>query len=198
MILDKKVNIIGPMSVNTLHIDENLFSIIVDGGLNHNLNLHNSLSIGDNDSTKSKIDCVIPKEKERSDLHFALEKIPKDTLYLELHGFMGGRHDHQLMLYGDLCHYLENSKVHSIKLYDENKHILSILNSKEESIEYKGEFSLFSFYSQRIQLDGDIKYKVTEANQQAFTPYSSQGLSNISYSLIQISFQKPLLIFFNA
>lgn len=198
MIKDKKVNFIGPMPVNKDLIDKELYSIIVDGGQNHPISFKNSFSIGDNDSSFTSLDLKLPREKDYSDLKFALEHIPKDSIYADLHGFIGGRYDHQLIVYSELSEYLKENGPKRFDLYNEKSHILSISNLRKEQINYTGEFTLFSFYSQRIKLNGDIKYKIEGEYTQNFQALSSRGLSNISYSRIEIEYESPILIFYNA
>lgn len=195
-------NIIGPLAINPKLIDRKLHTILVDGALNHKLNLEDSLSIGDNDSIKPNInhacDIKLNTEKDFSDLYYALKHIDENEGIIECFGFIGGRLDHQLMVYGDLYSFLnESTKSIIFKIYSENSLKLLVIPPGEFEFLYEGEFSLFLFENQMLTLEGDIKYPIKEEYTHKIRPISSAGLSNISYGNFKITSSKPLLLFIN-
>lgn len=191
----KSINLIGPLKLDLALIDKRFYSIIVDGGSNHEIDFPNSLSIGDNDSTSKPNDIRLPQEKELSDLAFSLKEIPQETEEVFAYGFIGGRLDHQFFILGDICHFLDAREI-LFNFYDQKKVLIKVLPPGSHKIVYKGVFSVLSFQSQMLKLDGDIKYKIDNKVGESLIPYSSNGLSNEADGDILLINQKPIIMFF--
>lgn len=178
------VNIIGPMPhLNTLAEGP---SIYVDGGSKFKTS-ENGFSVGDNDSYVGHLDQVISKEKDFSDLAFALSHCNKfKEIYL--HGFLGERKDHEIMNFGEVFHFLKNKK--QVKALFENKIIF--FSQGLWSLSHQGIFSVMGFEDSLITLRGDIKYKLEQHKLKAF---SSHGLSNESKGHIYLENQNPIMLF---
>lgn len=192
--MNEIINLVGPMNVNSNLINKDLFSIIIDGGLNHNLKLKKFYSIGDQDSTTKKVDELLSKDKDYSDLYFSLKHIPPECSIVNCYGLVGGRLDHQLCVLGDL---LEFSKIKSciFNLYDQANLSIKIIPPGKYQIEHTGTFSVLSINDQKIFLSGDIKYK----NKSEYThikPLSSHTLSNIADGKILIRNEFSLCLIF--
>ena len=189
------MNIIGPMEINPTLIDKTLFSIVVDGGINHLLDLKSSISLGDQDSTNLKLDQVIPKEKDFSDLSYGLKHIPKGTEQINCYGLLGGRLDHQLCVLGDIIEYVVTHKI-SFNLFNQCSRKVAIIPAGTWQFQHQGNFSVLSTKEQRIKIDGEVKYKST-SEYTYIRVLTSHTLSNEASGLIQITNEFPLTIFFN-
>jgi len=194
-----KCLILGPGKISKKISERNIsYIIFVDGGIKHRHLFPSTIpshSIGDNDSNSSKetLETLLDTDKDRSDLFFALQKVPHKLQYLELHGFLFGRADHDLCNLGE-C-YAFSQKTQAFLNFYSSKNILmrSIVPISRHEIQYKGLFSICSLIEQDIFLDGDLRYK----GQYRLLPLSSQGLSNHSSGKIVISKHlAPLIIFY--
>lgn len=193
--MKNSINIIGPMDLKKANIDTSLFTIIIDGGLNHQLELLNCISLGDQDSSKYELDKIIPREKDYSDLSYGLQHIPKKTEVINCYGLLGGRLDHQLCVIGDIIEFLQTSSM-SFNLYSSNVKAVILISPGKWQINHIGTFSVLSLNEQKVHLDGEIKYKST-GEYTYIKPLSSRSLSNESTGLIQINNEFPLGVYLN-
>ena len=197
------VNIIGPCEVDKSSINTTLHSIVVDGGLNHKITFQDYISIGDGDSTKSSLEqkCqhLLPEDKNESDLHHALKLIPTKAKKILLHGFLGGRQDHQLMNLAECSHYIDKEEnfEKNLHFYKDKERFISILGPNTWVLEYFGVFSLFSFIDQNVVLFGDVKYRLGGEYTQVLSAYTSLGLSNSASGQFTLKNQRPILIFWS-
>ncbi|MCO4753449.1 MAG: hypothetical protein KC478_03155 [Bacteriovoracaceae bacterium] len=191
------INIIGPLQVCIKSVNPNRFTIFVDGGLRHKVcEFPDSISIGDNDSGSADLDIPLSPDKDRGDLYFAL-KMMKARNYkkAELHGFVGGRLDHQMLLLGDLLRDSQEEETH-FKIYEQETLRMEIFPSGSWTFAHVGEFSLFSIYEQLVSYKGDCKYPESKEYPQHLPVLSTQGLSNISYSEFTVETQRSSCLFY--
>lgn len=189
------VNILGPMELNKNIIDRSLFTIVIDGGLNHQVELDNSLSLGDQDSSNHELDQVIPSEKDFSDLSYGLRHIPNQTEIVNCYGLLGGRLDHQLCVIGDILDYTKTNKT-QFNLYSNMTRSVIILPKGEWNFPYSGNFSVLSLKEQKVKIFGDIKYKL-EKEYTHIKPLSSHTLSNEAFGSIKIINEFPISVYLN-
>jgi len=191
--------LIGPCSF-TLPKDKYSDSplLIVDGGINHDLNCFSSnlrLSLGDNDSNLSKkeLDIAFPIEKNQSDLKLALDLISKSKIKkIRLYGFLGGRKDHEMINLGELLNFADLSQgLERIDLEEE----ISIIPPGESHFDDEGCFSVATLEKAKLQITGNCKYQLLETT--TISPLSSHGLSNIAKGKFLITNDRPVLVFWN-
>lgn len=184
------LQIIGPMSFDYSMIEANLETIIVDGGLNHKLNLKGRVtSIGDNDSNLTNRHLTYPlnKDKDFSDLSGALA-LSASHNQINLYGFLNGRKDHE---FANLLEAISILKTATL-LNFENQIIVS--NKEEMQFTHHGDFSLFCFQESKISIYGEVIYKL---DKQKLRPFSSHGLSNNSSGEFKlINYDKNAIIIF--
>lgn len=194
--MKKAINIIGPLNLNPSLVNSSLFSLIIDGGMNHNLKFSDSISIGDQDSTHSTLDERLPQEKDFSDLAYGLKFIPHDVDEIFCYGFLGGRLDHQMCIIGDILDYLKAHK-QSFYFYDQKQVKLILLSAGQWEFSHQGSFSVLSLEQQKFSITGEVKYKL-DGEYTKVSPLSSHTLSNQAYGLIHINNESPLTLFLNS
>lgn len=193
----KTVNIIGPLSPELGAIDPEVFTIFVDGGLDHaSAAFKNAVSIGDGDSTGKPMDIVLSRDKDRGDLHFAImESLKRGANKAKLYGFIGGRLDHQILLLGDLLALSQEEHL-CFEIYEKERLRMEILPSGEHEFDYKGAFSVFTHTEQKILYQGDCKYPIKKEYPQLLKPFSTKGISNYSSSKFALKSEGSLCVFF--
>ncbi|MDD0852362.1 hypothetical protein HBN50_04595 [Halobacteriovorax sp. GB3] len=187
-----EITLVGPMPFSeAIERDEPI--IYVDGGLNHRIDdSHPHLSLGDNDSniTDQKLDILLERDKDFSDLSYALDLIPFNIEIVTLLGFIGGRKDHEFLNFGAIYNFLEKRDEPCLVFIDDE----FIAHSPGDFIlEHHGLFSLITFDDQEITLEGDCKYKLESPT--LIRKLSSRPLSNQASGSIHIQSQKPLFIY---
>lgn len=183
------------------------YILFIDGGLKHreDLDLTNSTweSLGDGDSARAhginqELDYCYKPEKDSSDFALSLKHL-KSRLTKEnevhLFGLWGGRADHQLAIFGEANHYLENLDQENVKiqfhLYDvEGKRRASLFKGLKEFTQ-EGNFALVSLEKNNLTISGDATYKGEEIE---VSPLSSRGISNKARGPFQVQAQGPCLI----
>lgn len=184
------LQIIGPMKFEHSMIELSLETIIVDGGLNHKLNLIGPVtSVGDNDSnlTNTQLTYPLKKDKDFSDLSAALA-LSTSHNQINLFGFLNGRKDHE---FANLLEAISILKTATL-LNFENQIIVT--NKEEIEFTHHGDFSIFCFQESKISLLGEVKYRL---DKQILRPLSSHGLSNNSYGELKlINHDKNAIIIF--
>ena len=179
------INIVGPMLKQQLNLEGPI--IYVDGGANFRKKKE-GFSLGDNDSSHSKLDLCLPPDNNYSDLSFALKHC-KRFHQLELHGFLDGRKDHEIINFGEVHHHLKNETGQQVNF---EKKVCAYSHGEWE-IKYKGLFSIFCFEETKLSILGKIKYPLKD---HSIKPFSSYGLSNISEGDFSIKADGPVFIFF--
>ncbi|PIK16007.1 hypothetical protein [Halobacteriovorax sp. JY17] len=184
----KEINIIGPCAIEEGLIDLTLPSLIIDGGLNHGLSFERSFSVGDGDSSDTSLDITLPRDKDQSDLAYALNLLGENIKCINLYGFLGGRRDHEFINIGEVYNFCERFEAiarfqREIYLLPKGAHCLEII----------GEFSIMSLRQSLISIGGQAKYCLEESS--PLGPLSSHGLSNIGKGEITLSSNTPLIIY---
>jgi thiamine pyrophosphokinase len=188
-------NIVGPLEINPSFINQNLSTLIVDGGKNHKLNLKESLSIGDSDSSFSPCDIQLSKAKDASDLYYALKELDGNEDIVDCYGLYGKRLDHQMMVIGDINNY-NKEKITIFNIYSKYRLELSILPKGSHKLNRKGLFSLLTLRNQKISISGEIKYKFGVNSPDTLVALSSHGLSNEAFGEFTLTCYSPLVIFY--
>lgn len=191
--IDDRVQVIGPMSIDKSQIDNQLPSLIVDGGLNHQLALHSMLSIGDGDSIdeplKNKVDLILERDKSQSDLSHALAILENcEAKSIELHGFLAGRKDHEFINYLECLKFLKDREDCTLNLNPDIK----CLSKGRFTLKHQGIFSVVILENNLIDISGDVKFPFRGE----LTPLSSHGLSNDASGTIVIEVTHPTIMFF--
>jgi len=186
------VLIVGPML--RLHLGEKMPlptgipCLLIDGGQNfYKGKSKTALSLGDNDSSKGRLDILLPFKKDFSDFAFALKNLPSNVKILILKGFLGGRKAHELFNLGEIHHFLE-SKKETIAFFDDK---IMALSGGSYEIEFEGPFSLACLTKTQVSLSGDCDYKTKKT---LFRPLSSLGLSNFARGKFKIKTSGPIFI----
>lgn len=194
--------LLGPLLTKTdvqrvLRMEDSAFHkvILLDGAANHFSYPWPKTweLVGDADSCspelKAHFDHLLPRDKDQSDLSYALEHlIPKNTQQLYCKGVTGGRADHDMINLGEVSAFLKRrpevlvSWGPQLWAYPKGVH----------SIQYNGGFSLFSFYEQKLDLKGDVQWPLH--NQMLF-PGSSLTLSNRGHGSFELKCQAPTFFY---
>lgn len=167
--------------------------ILIDGGTHLKNPPKNSLSIGDGDSAKKKMDIKLSPHKNFTDYRFALSLIPKKAVHLHLFGLFGGRLDHQLAIFGDTVDFLMKRKMR-ITLYHKKKIKIEFFPKGDTSFNYKGNFSLFSLQKGFFKLTGKAQYKLEKLTK--ISPMSGHGVSNKANGKVNLSSSVPFFIIY--
>lgn len=189
----KKVQLIGPMRVHKEAIDETLPIIFVDGGVKFQKDFQApTISIGDNDSNESgnKLDIELDNIKDYSDLDAALALVPSHIEEIYLHGFLGGRLDHQMINMGSIHHFLK--KKNSAMTCHLGPQLLAT-SKKQISFGHNGNFSLMSLEKQVVKISGACEYKIL--NEVEIDTLSSHTLSNIANGEVNLECELPIFIY---
>ena len=183
-----EINIIGPCSTTISAIDLELPSIVVDGGMNHHLQLKNSFSVGDGDSTDGPLDLKLPTQKDQSDLSYALSLLTSETKIINLYGFLGNRKDHELINIGEV--YSACEKYAFTAKFDSE---FLIIPEGFHTLNISGEFSVMTLRESLITIVGRARYMLEKET--LLGPLSSHGLSNYADGEITITCNTPLIIY---
>ena len=164
------------------HFRESLRKLAIKG--------YYDISVGDGDSSILPLDINLPKDKDYSDLKFALDLLPNNIKRVNLWGFLGGRRDHELLNFGAIHNCLLKSLPDTLfsfedTVFGKNKGILKI--------EVKGTFSLVLFQKTEVKIEGKCQYKLP--NFREILPLSSHGLSNVGDGEVIIEARAPFFLF---
>jgi thiamine pyrophosphokinase len=204
----EEIILIGPMMIgelsrelmlaNTLHQDS--LYIFVDGGARHldELQPINQLIIGDNDSSEAfdnicaqDFDHLLNKEKDFTDLDYALSLVAGPDSTIHLHGFHAGRPDHQLAVLSSAHAHLKKYE-HKVFIHTEYG-LYEGFNEQINKISYNGEFSITPLINSNMSIQGLCKYKLTTSH---VRPFDSLLLSNIAYGDFVIRSDHAFFVFF--
>ncbi len=195
--LAKEVTLIGPLLKKHPKKIGHPF-IFVDRGANYKKSLFSSakpgfsaFSVGDGDSSREKMDILLPSKKDFSDLKYALDLLPENVIKVNLWGFLGGRRDHEIINFGEVNNWLLKSKRETLFSFEDK--VFATVGDFKKNI--KGNFSLIVFGKTRVKIIGNCEYKLIQPKE--ITPLSSLGLSNFGKGEIKITSKRPFFIFLN-
>lgn len=160
--------------------------IFVDAGAHWRQGVE-GISVGDGDSFKGPMDVSLPEKKDESDLAFALRHLPVSITSVVLHGFLGGRRDHELFNLGEVHRFLQNR---TAQVTFDNSLIAA--SSGLWPFEFMGLFSLFTLSTETIvTMQGKCRYSL---QQTPLPPLSSMGLSNVADGAFSIESNRPFFV----
>jgi thiamine pyrophosphokinase len=192
----EEVTLVGPMLTKPPEKLNHPF-IYVDRGTHFRESLRKmavkgyyDISVGDGDSSILPLDINLPKDKDFSDLKFALDLLPTNLKRVNLYGFLGGRRDHEILNFGEINNFLLKSPSDALFSFEDtvfakNKGILKI--------GINGIFSLILFQKTEIKIEGNCQYKLS--NFKEILPLSSHGLSNFGNGEVIIEARAPFFLF---
>jgi thiamine pyrophosphokinase len=195
--LTKEWTLVGPLGPQ---VPDKLLShplLAVDGGSAFCPRI--DVWVGDRDSSHKKIDCdhqfEFSPQKDLSDFALALKlfhQLPSITLHLW--GFLGGRRDHEMMNFGEICHFLSlNPSSQAIFYNAQSEDTINCLGQGQWLFNHSGLFSLASLRPVHVTLTGQCQYQITEKTQ--LSPLSSLGLSNIANGEFTLTNDGPVLLY---
>jgi thiamine pyrophosphokinase len=183
---EKTITLVGPFYKTGDLIEPVIF---IDAGAKHQT-LGVGFSVGDNDSFAGVLQQQIPREKDLSDLAYALHMVPKSFQTIRLLGFLGGRRDHEFATILEALSFA-NEKLFMGELIWDDGSIRCIKGSHD--YKYRGVFSVFSFFENtEISISGNVKYNVSKQ----IKAYSSHGLSNEASGQFTVKTNHPVLLYF--
>src|SRR5690606_27495573 len=111
-------------------------------------------------------DYPYPSDKNDTDLKLALVHLEENFEFDEIHayGFIGGRKDHELANFLEVCQFLENKKQKVIRFFYDEKKLISFYSEGSYKFSFHGVFSLFTLRQQPISLSGNVLYKIDHEN----------------------------------
>ncbi len=184
----EKINIIGPCSLDLSTLDPSIPTLLIDGGVDHQISLDKSFSIGDGDSSTKALNLTLPKEKDMSDFSYALELLESSKRELFIYGMIGERRDHEYINLGEAYRFC--NKTDSIAKFDKN---FIILPKGQHIFNLFGEFSIITIDKALITIRGKARYTLDKETE--LLPLSSHGLSNIGDGEITLKSDTPLIIY---
>lgn len=195
---DKQWCIIGPLKHKAPSMDHSTCLLFVDGGrrfIDQYPRENIKFFIGDHDSTSPgeglHWDCLLPENKDQSDLAVALDHLSFPTALMHFHGFIGGSLDHQLAVFGEIIHYVQKRPIGELILFSQKLHpSIRVLSPGQYQLIKHQRFSLLSLKEQTVVLGGSIKY----SGKHRLKPLSSLGLGNEAQGAFTIQCQHPLMI----
>jgi len=170
-------------------------TVYVDGGvqfLQTDLSEHlPTTAVGDGDSGEpSRLNQLLPQDKNHSDLAYVLSNLPNTIQKLDLFGFLGGRRDHELIGLGELHHYL-TAAPHFRQVHLDDK--VTAFSCGQLEIDLQGTFSLVVFETTSIKLTGACRFPLPAPTE--VKAVSSHGLSNEGSGPVSIESSKPCFVF---
>ncbi len=183
------LNLVGPLLGRPFASEEP--TVYVDGGSHFRTPGGLSISVGDGDSG-TKLDHMLNPEKDFSDLAFVLNGLPVATKQLFLHGFLGGRRDHEWAVFGEVHRFL-GTQPGSRAEFKHNGKIAIIGFCGNYSSHITGLFSVLKLDSGPVRIEGQCKYPFHGT----LGVLSSHGLSNEGHGLVTVTSETPAFIFLN-
>lgn len=150
------------------------------------------VSLGDGDSSSVPLDEKLAREKDFSDLAFALRGLPAAVSGLELFGFLGGRRDHELANIGEVHNFLA-ARPSAVANFHGPQKIEVIAFTGHLEIEIHGTFSVFVLEAAQVEINGACEY----SHHGEVLPLSSLGLSNVGKGKVSLHSPRPVFIFLN-
>lgn len=192
----KTLTLVGPITPKPVSSIKKFPQILVDGGTSFKAKHSLHFSVGDGDSFQKKLDLTLPREKDFSDLQFALTLIPKKIKTVHFLGFLGGRKDHELINYGEIAYFLKKRKNTQCHLWQNAKLKTLFLSQGVHEFDYTGIFSIVSFFpSSKVSIQGNCEYPLKKET--TIKPFSSHGLSNLGFGKIKIKTTEPVMVMLN-
>ncbi|NKB63024.1 MAG: hypothetical protein GKR95_25470 [Gammaproteobacteria bacterium] len=186
------VTLVGPLYQprgDLNHFEEPV--LFVDGGTRFR-RLNEGYALGDGDSYHGVLDTVLEREKDFSDLAFALGNLGPNFTSISLLGFLGGRRDHEFFNFGEVHQFVRRRSPGTKVLFDEDA---AIFSAGRWQFELHGLFSLGTLETTSFTMTGECQYQVPELTELA--PLSSLGLSNFGHGVVTILCDDPMLLFMN-
>ncbi len=166
--------------------------IFVDGGVRHR-RTDAGLVVGDDDSSSdADFDIKLPRDKDFSDLAYALDQIGNQFSLLKLHGFLGGRRDHEMMNFGEVNRWLQNHNNKARVDFDEQ---VIMLSAGTWHLFLSGIFSIVVMQPTLIRLTGKCLYTLDDPTH--IQPLSSLGLSNVGHGEIELDCNQSVMLLQN-
>jgi thiamine pyrophosphokinase len=173
---------------------EGLPQIAVDGGIRAARKPFLWTGDGDSGHAPEGLPIIVKTAQDRTDLGFCLEGIrPWRWRELHLAGFLGGRLDHQLANFGEICaEFTRRKKTQSAIFYDERlRPEAGFYPAGAQSLNVTGLFSVLVFAPARLDISGNCRYP---AEALALEPLSGQGVSNEGLGEIHIRCDQPFAV----
>jgi thiamine pyrophosphokinase len=189
------ITLVGPLH-NRPHVAEQM-TIYIDGGVRfRSASAFPAISVGDGDSAPTALDEVLPKEKSYSDLAFVLRSLPQSITRVDMHGFLGGRRDHELANYGEVQHFLgERAHFTRVAMWGKACEEVIAFCKGRIMLNHNGVFSVFVLETTSVKISGACKYPLNR--EPALALLSSHGLSNEGSGPVEIEAGRPVFVFLN-
>jgi thiamine pyrophosphokinase len=189
------IDVVGPLAIGTE--DFSRPTLFIDGGARFRPreSVLPMLTLGDGDSGyELHMDICFPKEKDVSDLGTVLGLLPNTITDLNLHGFLGGRRDHELANFGEVQKFLtEAAQDKAVTFFKGTVAKVRAFSKGTQQLGVSGTFSIFLFGGGSFTVQGDCKYPIRQPR--AVTELSSLGLSNEGDGRITITATMPFFVF---
>lgn len=168
--------------------------IYIDGGLHHKIIPFKSkkiTSVGDMDSGCLMPEHLYPREKDNSDLYFALKLIKEKNCCLFCDGLFVNlkkekRLDHFLANIGEI--YSWAKKMNGMAYLSP---WICLLPKGTTFLTHNGNFSVMAIDKTELSISGEAKYKIK--TKRTISPLSSEGISNYGSGKLKIVTNRPLL-----
>ena len=183
-----QLSLVGP-----LYQGETRFSdpvIFVDGGTQFRL-AKEGLSVGDGDSHQKALDEKLNPHKDYSDLAYVLSSVPAHFHEIFLHGFIGGRRDHEWVNVGEAHAFLQ-ARHQPTKLHFESE--ITGFSAGKWQLEINAPFSLLCMEAAKVKLIGACHYQLEQKTK--IDPFCSYGLSNVGEGAIMLQTDKPVFVIY--
>ena len=182
----RALSLVGPLYQGTNTFENPV--LFIDGGAEFR-HADEGLSVGDGDSFVGKLDETLDRHKNYSDLAYALASIPAHFYEIHLHGFLGGRRDHEWVNIGEAAAFLKHRHQTTQLHFDS---AFTGFSAGQWQLEINGTFSVLCIESAKITLTGECEYPLNQATQ--LEPLSSHGLSNAGSGKIQLKTNSPVFV----
>ena len=162
--------------------------VFVDGGARYRRG-GVGVAVGDGDSSPVPLDEMLRRDKDISDLGYALGQIPGHYKVIRLKGFLGGRRDHELFNLGAVDAFLNRPDPAAAVIFDDD---LFFVAQGDWRFEIHGLFSLACLCAATVRLTGQCEYSIAAATE--LQPLSSFGLSNVGGGELMLRCNRPVFI----
>ncbi len=183
-----QLSLVGPLYKGKTVFKEPV--IFVDGGTQFRL-AEEGLSVGDGDSHIKALDEKLNPHKDYSDLAYVLSSVPAHFHEIFLHGFMGGRRDHEWVNVGEVHAFL-HGRHQPTKLHFESE--VTGFSAGKWQLEINAPFSLLCMEAARVKMVGACRYPIEQKTR--VDPFCSYGLSNVGEGSIVLQTDKPVFIIY--
>lgn len=183
------IELVGPMHIADVTFNEP--TIFVDGGTKFRRGLE-GLAVGDGDSYIEPLDEYLNPHKDYSDLAYVLASLPAHFHKVQLHGFLGGRRDHELANLGETSAFLKH-RHHATRIQFDQA--LCGFSAGDWQLEIHESFSLLSLEDANITLEGACEYPLKQLTK--IEPFCSHGLSNSGSGGVILKTDAPVFIIYS-